>query len=53
MSHDSTLTLRYICLLLHQDGATALTVAALVGHTPLVTLLLDAKADVNCADKVS
>ena len=53
MSLDCTLTLRYICLVLHQDGATALTAAALVGHTPLITLLLDAKADVNCADKVS
>lgn len=35
-----------------QDGATALLYAAMSGHASVVTLLLDAKADVNHADIV-
>ena len=37
---------------LTQNGQTALMVAASGGHTSVVTLLLDAKADVNLADNV-
>ena len=38
---------------LTQDGTTALIMAAMKGHTSVVTLLLDAKADANHADNVS
>jgi ankyrin repeat protein len=40
------------CLLLNQNGSTALIAAAIVGHESVATLLLDAKADVNHADNV-
>jgi ankyrin repeat protein len=35
-----------------QDGRTALTCAAAEGHSSVVKVLLDAKADVNHADNV-
>ena len=37
---------------LNQDGHTALSQALSRGHGSVVTLLLDARADVNLADKV-
>ena len=40
---------RYIWI---QDGDTALIVASYNGHASVVTLLLDAKAEVNLAEKV-
>ena len=35
-----------------QSGQTALLMAAVNGHTSVVTLLIDAKADVNRASNV-
>ena len=35
-----------------QNGSTSLIVAAIGGHASVVTLLLDAKADVDLADIV-
>ena len=35
-----------------QDGQTAVLIAAKNGHTEMMKLLLEAKADVNVADKV-
>ena len=40
-------------LVRYQDGATALLVAANLGHTDITKLLLDGGADVNSKDKVS
>jgi ankyrin repeat protein len=42
-----------LCLVLNQDGRTALIAASGEGHTSLVPLLLDAGADVNLADNVN
>ena len=39
--------------MLPQDGRTALILAANGGHASMVTLLLDAKADVNQVEQVS
>jgi ankyrin repeat protein len=35
-----------------QDGTTALQIASLNGHTEVVQLLLDSRADANLADEV-
>jgi Ankyrin repeats (many copies) len=40
------------CPILEQDGLTALMMASGKGHASVVTLLLDAKADVNLANNV-
>ena len=37
----------------HQNGRTALHIAAWLGHTTTVNLLLDRGANANTADKVS
>ena len=39
--------------MLTQNGHTALMLAASGGHTSVVTLLLDAKADVDLVDQAS
>lgn len=38
--------------ILNQNGVTPLTAGAYQGHASVVTLLLNAKADVNHADQV-
>ena len=41
-----------MCLIRYQDGATALIVAAHLGHTDITKLLLDGGADVDSKDNI-
>ncbi len=53
LTSRSTPSRAHICLLYGQDGDTPILKASESGHTKVVRLLLDSKADANLAKKVA